>query len=130
MPSRVSWMLTAKLIHLQLLDFVTHDEIIAHMYEIEQLVKENSHSTIHLIVDFSAMSYLPMDMRFLSQVSRPLAALPNTGHVIILGSKLPLFTTIATLVSQIVHFKYKTAKSFEEALNYLQAIDPELEVAI
>jgi predicted regulator of amino acid metabolism with ACT domain len=129
MPSRVIWMVPAKVIRLQLLDFVTSEEIIAHMHEIERRVNDSFPSTVHVIVDFRTLTCLPTNIRFLADVSRPLAALPNVGNIVILGPKSPLIQTLATVVSQIVRFRYRVAQTISEAVEYLNHIDPELQLA-
>jgi hypothetical protein len=117
-------------IHLQLLDHVTPDEIVGHMREIEQCVKVHAPETVHLIVDFSGIGYLPTNIHFLSDVSRPLAGTPNFGHIVTVKAKLPLIATLAMIVGQIVHFKHQTVQSLDEALVYLNDIDSDIKMTV
>lgn len=126
MPSRISWIVPNKLIYLQLLDFVTPEEIIRYTTELVQLVGDSHPANVHVIVDFSTIAYLTTDLRFLAQVSRPLADLPNIGHILIFGTKLPLMATLATLVAQLAKIQYQHVQSVEEAVAYLKQVDADM----
>jgi hypothetical protein len=128
MPSRVSWLQPVKVVYLELLDFVNHEQIVAHMQKIETWVQASTPTTVHLVVDASGMDFLPTSLQFLSEVSRPLANLPNMGYVIVFGTKSPFIATLATLICQIVRFKYKNTHTLDEAMEYLSKVDPELEI--
>jgi hypothetical protein len=128
MPSHISWLQPDKLICLQMMDFVSHDDIVAHMRAIEVLVEKSAPATVHLIVDFTDIAYLPTNLQFLADVSRPLANIPNFGHLVVFGTKSPLMRTLTSIVAQLVRFRFKSVRTLDEALGYLNTVDPELEV--
>ncbi len=126
MPIKTTWILPGKLIHLQLFDFVSRDDVYTLTRQVETLISESRTPPVHVLVDYTAATYIPTNLGFLTQAARSIKPSSKLGYAVVLGNRFPLMTTIAQLVCQMVGVSVHIIHSFEEAQEYLQTVDPDL----
>jgi len=77
---------------------------------------------LHFIVDMREVTHMPNDLRATRTVSAPR---PNTGWIVLVTSD-PLHKMIASMISLVMHLRYKVVASLDEALDFLRQHDAAL----
>lgn len=126
MPLRITWLVPDKVVSLELLEFVSRADALELGEQIGARLDESSNPPVHVVVDYSAATYIPTNLGFLSHIARPIKASSRMGYALILSNRSPLMATIATLVCQMVGIDARTVKSTDEALAFLKTHDPAL----
>lgn len=124
MPLRITWLVPDKVVSLELLEFVSRADALELGEQIGARLDESSNPPVHVVVDYSAATYIPTNLGFLSHIARPIKASSRMGYALILGNRYPLMTVIATLVCQMVGIRSQSVKSVEDALDFLRIHDP------
>lgn len=120
MPYQVTWNLENRIINTFMDGKITLDEIRAANEEVIPMIRQG-HPPVHDIVDVTSVSEVPYSLKLLAQ-SAPFLREPKLGWLVLVTNK-PMFSFLASTLSQISHKPLRVVKSLDEALATLQRQD-------
>jgi hypothetical protein len=123
MPYRISWLVEGRVILAELSGDLTAEELIPYDRAICQHLDAAKAFQVHYLVDTSRVQGLPgmNDMKDFSFLRHP-----RMGWTAAVGIQSPLVRSVGNFLSKLYKIKARELKSVDEALEFLQSVDPTL----
>jgi hypothetical protein len=120
----ISWLVEGKVLRLAMNGNLTEKQLTSVDDQMIKFLKAGSALMVHIVLDGERLTGLPT----INDLSRMRAlAHPRAGWVVTTGlARKPTFKTAFMLLAQILQFRHAEADHLQNALSFLESVDPEL----
>jgi hypothetical protein len=125
METEINWLVSKRVLFARFSGEATPGEVIIQNRQLIQLTRDEGEAPVHLIVDASGLTKMPLTVKRLGETSAIMRE-PMLGWLILVTNN-QLYNFVGTMVAQFSGIQMKTVNALDEALHKLEQLDASLE---
>lgn len=130
MSYEIKWYVPQRVIFVDNHDSLTADQLKNFVADITSGFLDGNEGPIHVISDLTKMSTFPTQLGQVNTMAKDFMGHPNMGALVLINtSNNPLVRFIGSVVSQITGVEFYIVKDFDDAVERLKRLDPNLDFA-
>jgi hypothetical protein len=123
MPFRIDWLVEQHLVYINVHGVTTVDDLQAYDEYALRVLDNSPHPLVHTIYDYTHAQIVPP---LQATVKMKAGKHPNVGWVIFVNMQDIMTRFILSTASQVFRLRFRSFKTLEEALDFIQAVDSTL----
>jgi hypothetical protein len=129
MSYELKWYVPQRVVFVDNHDSLTVEQLGNFVADITRDFLDHGTPPIHVISDLTKMSTFPTQLGQVNTMAKDFMGHPNMGALILINtSNNPLVRFIGSVVSQITGVEFYIVKNFEDAVERLKRLDPNLDL--
>lgn len=120
---RIEWLVEGRVLLVTWSGVLRQDEIQDVDEKVLHLLRAHPDNQVHVMTDFTSLTVPPSLLTFRNSKS---PAEPNYGWALSYGYITPLVRTILAFLGTLFRIRYRTFKTREEAIRFLETVDKTL----
>ena len=126
MPQQTSWIIENHLVQMKYTGDISVEDLVEGSTQLKANLESSDAPLVHVLVDVLEMTSFPKRVQEITPIVREAMSHPRYGWLVLVGFKNPFVSSLAFLVSQIFRSRYRAFKTYDEAMHFLEQVDPEL----